>query len=649
MSKATDIAVKIVGCIIFLSVAACSNEDTPAQKEQQHVKEASEHSAVKNTDESFAAKAKTIEQQEQEAPSNPLKTAYFGETHMHTKFSLDAYIGGNRMSPLDSLQFAQGQEKRINGQMHKLHRPLDFAATTDHSEYIGEMYTTFTDEAVGHNNETLAELRSLTEYKDQIAWFIKYVVSVNRGDAKPAHPPFYTGKKSTISAWEVILQAARDEYKPGLFTTLAAFEWSGAPGGGNLHRNILFRDMVVPKQPMSYIEINREEGLWDWLAQQEKQGSTVLAIPHNSNASKLNMFNPKDSKGNDITKEYAEMRSHFERTIEMMQIKGNSEVHRKFWAADEFADFENADSISKFSERGLDKRNFVRWGVIEGLKHYQNLGVNPYKLGFTGGTDSHNGLMADVAEDNYIGGHGAADDTPELRRTGQVPEWLDAIDESIGSITGVWAEKNTRAGIWDALYNRETFVTSGPRIQVRFFAGENLSPNPTDMTAMVTQGYAQGVPMGGTIVGATKSPTLNVWAIKDHTEANLDRIQIIKGWVDKSGAQHEKIIDVAWSDDRKPTSNGRLPPVGNTVDLKTAKYTNTIGATMLMGSFTDEDYDPALPTLYYARVIDIPTPRWSTYDAVRNNLPLLDTVPATIQERAWSSPIWFVPAGNNES
>lgn len=648
MSTTIDIAKTIVCCVCFASLAACSTDSTPAQKDQEHIKEVSKDSAVKNADVSFAAKAKNIEQQEEDAPSNPLKTAYFGETHMHTKFSLDAYIGGNRMSPADSLQFAQGQEKMINGQMHKLHRPLDFAATTDHSEYIGEMYTTFTNEAVGHNNDTLKELRGLTEYKDQIAWFIKYVISVNRGSALPSHPPFYTGKESTISAWQVILQAAEEEYKPGIFTTLAAFEWSGAPGGGNLHRNILFRDMVVPAQPMSYIEINREEGLWDWLAQQEEQGSTVLAIPHNSNASKLNMFNPKDSKGNAITEEYAQMRSHFERTIEMMQIKGNSEVHRKFWAADEFADFENADSVANFSGRSLDKRNFVRWGVIEGLKHYQNLGVNPYKLGFTGGTDSHNGLMADVAEDNYIGGHGAADKTPELRRTGQVPEWLDAIDESIGSITGVWAEKNTRGGIWDALYNRETFATSGPRIQVRFFAGENLSPNPVDMTTLVTQGYAHGVPMGGTVVGATSSPTLNVWATKDHTEANLDRIQIIKGWVDKNGEQHEKIVNIAWSGGRNPDSNGKLPAVGNTVDLNTAKYTNTIGATSLMGSFTDEEFDPALPTLYYVRVIDIPTPRWSTYDAVRNNLPLLEDVPATIQERAWSSPIWFMPGENSE-
>lgn len=634
---------RMITVTILLVLSGCSEQQTAAEKDQVFVKEISANVTNKNADESIEARAKSLKEQEDNAPENPLKNAYFGETHMHTKYSLDAYIGGNRMSPQDSLQFAQGQEKTINGQLHKLHRPLDFAATTDHSEYIGEMYTTLDDQAPGHNNETLKELRALSEYKDQIAWFVKYVISVNRGDAKPSHPPFYTGKESTMSAWKIILQAAKDEYKPGVFSTLAAFEWSSAAGGGNLHRNILFRDMVVPELPMSFLEINREEALWDWLSQQEKLGSTVLAIPHNSNASKLNMFNPHDSSGKPITKEYAELRSHFERTIEMMQIKGNSEVHRNFWPNDEFADFENADSVADFSNRGLDKRNFVRWGVIEGLKHYQNLGVNPYKLGFNGGTDNHNGLMSDVAEDNYIGGHGAADHTPELRRTGEVPEWLEAKHESIGSITGVWAPKNTRGAIWDALYNRETFATSGPRMQIRFFAGESLITEPSDVKTLVKDGYKNGVPMGGTIKGSDTAPTFTVWAAKDSIGANLDRIQIIKGWVDQAGEQHEKIINVVWSDNRKVDAKGNLPKVGNTVDLTTAKYTNNIGSTMLMGSFIDKEFNSELPTLYYARVIEIPTPRWSTYDAVRNNLPLLEDVASTIQERAWSSPIWFMP------
>ncbi len=453
-----------------LLLTGCSQKSSDAEKDQSNIAKESLATVAINADESYAAQADSIEQQEANAPTNPLKNAYFGETHMHTTYSLDAYIGGNRMSPRDSLQFAQGMEKMINGQPQKLHRPLDFAATTDHAEYIGEMYTNLNEEAPGHDNAQLVELRGLDKYEDQMAWFVKYVIKSNRGTT-PQHPAFFNGEESVKSAWQVITEATKSEYKPGVFTTLAAFEWSGAPTGGNLHRNIIFRDMVLPEKPVSYIDVNREEGLWNWMREQEKKGSTLLAIPHNSNASKLMMFNPNDSTGKAITTEYAQLRNHFERLIEMMQIKGNSEVHRKFWPADEFADFENADSLANYSKRVMDKRNFVRWGVIEGLKYTQELGVNPYKLGFAGGTDNHNGQMSDVAEDNFVGGHGVADDSIALRRTGVVPEWLSARDESIGSITGVWAEKNTRGAIWDAMYNRETFVTSGPRIQVRLFGG----------------------------------------------------------------------------------------------------------------------------------------------------------------------------------
>ena len=603
---------------------------------------------IKNVDISYTAKADRIKSLEDNAPSNPLKNAYFGETHMHTSYSLDAYIGGNRMTPSDSYRFAKGETMMINGKEHKMERPLDFCAVTDHSEYIGEMFTAMHAQAKGYDQDVLKELRSLTDYKEQVKWFVKYVISVNRGDAPPKHTDFFTGVESINSAWQVNSDAVNEHYEPGVFTTIPAFEWSGAPKGGNLHRNVFFRDMVLPERPVGYAEYNREEGLWGWMAEQEKKGSKVFAIPHNSNASKGMMFNDNDSTGKPIDLEYIQTRNHFERLIEMMQIKGNSEVHRKFWPADEFANFENADSVEKFSGRKLEKQNFVRAGVIKGLKYVDTLGANPYKYGFNGGTDNHNGLTADVDEDNYIGGHGAADSTAETRRTGQVPEWLDAIDESIGAITGVWAEKNTRADIWDAMYNRETFATSGPRMLVRLFAGEKLIKTPTDIKKMIEDGYKNGVPMGQTIVGLKNAPTFTVWAQKDVDKGNLDRIQIIKGWVDKAGKSHEKIINVAWSDKRIMDKNGNLPKVGNTVDLKTAKYTNSIGSPMLMGSFTDTEFDATLPTLYYARVIQIPTPRWSTYDAVRNNLPLLDRVPATIQERAWSSPIWFTPTKEKE-
>jgi len=327
----------------------------------------------------------------------------------------------------------------------------------------------------------------------------------------------------------------------------------------------------------------------------------------------------------------------------MMQIKGNSEVHRKFWAADEFADFENADSIQKSSGRVFKKRDFVREGLKRGLAFEQTLGVNPFKLGFIGGTDNHNGVPSDVAEDSFEGGHGPEDGSVERRRTAGVAGWIDGKDLSIGSLAGVWATENTRAAVWDAMKRRETFSTSGPRIKVRLFGGVELPGDPTDPRAMVEQGYELGVPMGGDLGPTAAAPTFTVYALKDPDGANLDRIQVIKGWVDAKGETHEEVVDVAWSGDRQRGSDGKVPAVGNTVDLRTALYKNTIGAATLLGSWRDEQLDPEQHAFYYARALEIPTPRWTTYDAVRHDLPLLEDVPATIQERAWTSPIWYAP------
>jgi hypothetical protein len=394
---------------------------------------------------------------------------------------------------------------------------------------------------------------------------------------------------------------------------------------------------------MSAYEIPREDQLWEWMAEHEALGSKALAIPHNSNASKQMMFAPNNAAGDPIDLEYARTRQHFEPLIEMMQIKGNSEVHRKFWAADEFADFENADSIQKNSGRTFQKMDFVREGLKLGLEHEQKLGANPFKYGFIGGTDSHNGLPSDVAEDTFTGGHGVEDGSVEARRTGEVGGWVDGKDLSIGSLAAVWATENTRAAIWDAMKRRETFATSGPRLQVRLFGGVDLPGEPADPQAMVEQGYQLGVPMGGDLGPTGAAPTFTVYAQKDPDGANLDRIQVIKGWVDGDGGLHEQLMDVAWSDERQPGADGKVPPVGNTVDLKTAKYTNDIGAATLIGSWRDETFDPEQHAFYYARALEIPTPRWSTYDAVRHDLPLLEDVPATIQERAWTSPIWYTP------
>jgi len=578
-----------------------------------------------------------------QAQQNPMRNAYFGETHMHTMFSLDAYIGDNRQSPDMAYRFAKGEAFDIGGVTKQLKRPLDFAAVTDHAEYIGEMYSTITPDAPGHDNDDLVTLRSLESLEQKQEWFYNYVLKNARENPTPVHPSFFAGPGTVKSAWQIMVETAEQHNDPGVFTAMVGFEWSGAPGGANLHRNILFRDANVPATPVSYIDLNTEEELWEWMRIQEVEGMQLLAISHNSNASKGRMFPDTDSSGNKLTVDYARTRRHYEPLVEMMQIKGNSEVHRKFWAADEFSDFENADSIQDNSGRQFHARDFVRGGLKAGLQREQELGINPFQFGFVGGTDSHNGLMSDVAEDTFIGGHGPEDGTVERRRTAGVGGWIDGKDLSIGSIAGVWAIDNTRAALWDAMKRRETFATSGPRIKVRMFGGVDLTANPSDPAAMVEQGYLLGVPMGGELAPAGVAPTFTVYAEKDVDGANLDRIQIIKGWVDVNGDVNETIIDVVWSGDRSIDTAGKLAPVGNTVDLTTAMFTNDIGAATLMGSWTDPDFDPTEGAFYYARALEIPTPRWTTYDAVRNNLPLLDDVPAVIQERAWGSPIWYQP------
>jgi hypothetical protein len=584
-------------------------------------------------------------------PHNPLKEAYFGETHVHTAYSLDAYIGGTRLTPFEAYQFAQGAEVEVNGIKHKLDRPLDWVAVTDHAEYIGEMYTTMVDGAPGHDEPLVQQLRGLSGLDERRAWFAKYVVKNNRGD-NPRHPDFYQGPATMESAWkDVIVAAANQNNHPGSFTALIGFEWTAAPGGANLHRNVIFRDDHVPDAPVSSYEIPREEALWDWLEGLEARGMKPLAIPHNSNASKGLMFGAAtDSTGKPFDAAYASRRAHMEPLVEIMQVKGSSEVHRSFWTSDEFADFENADSLARYSGRELAQNNYVRWAVTEGLAWEQRLGVNPFKVGFVGGTDNHNGLSAETMEagpygQGWKGAHGEEDGTVDGRRTGEVGGWIEGKDENPGSLTGVWAASNTRGAIWDAMKRRETFATSGTRIKVRFFGGWDFAGDLHNLPNMVERATAAGVPMGGDLGSAPegKLPTFVVWAIKDPEGANLDRIQLIKGWVDEGGKLHEKIVNVAWSGDREFFPDGRLQPVENTVDLATATYTNTVGAAELRGSWYDRDFVRDQPALYYLRVLEIPTPRWSTYDAVRNGLPLLEDVPATIQERAWTSPVWYTP------
>ena len=608
---------------IFLAFIACKNDQT--EEKQKEIPEVAEKS-----------KEATI-------PENPLKEAYFGETHMHTQLSLDAYIGGNRFSPDQSLRFAQGEaiEMEKFGKTWQLKRPLDWAAVTDHAEYIGEAYSIIEPTAKGYDGEAQKSIREVDNLEDGLKLFIKYVVSNNRSD-KPSHPDFYTGVNSTMSAWEIMNEATENNYKPGKFTTLHAFEWSGAPKGGNLHRNIIFRDTIVPDLPVSYIEANRETELWKWLDEISRNGSTVLAIPHNSNASKGMMFDENMPNGEPLTKEYAEARQKYERTVEIMQIKGASEVYPAFWKNDEFANFETAESLANFSGRSFEEKNFVRYALKKGLQYESELGVNPYKLGFNGGTDSHNGFMSNVEEDNWTGGHGMADMTAQNRVENTVDGWAQVYDTNPGAITGVWAPRNTRADIWDGLYNRETFATSGPRMKVRFFGGYDYKNNYESYEDFVKDGYEKGVPMGGDLaVKRGEAPTFLVWALKDPMNANLERVQIIKGWYE-DGELKEQIYNLAASEDRLQ-ADGSVIPTDAKVNLETAEYDTTKGNKSFMITWSDPNFNEDHIAFYYVRVMQIPTARWNLWDEIRDNVKYPEQVAKTLQERIWSSPIWYSP------
>jgi len=587
-----------------------------------------------------------------------LKKAYFGELHLHTSYSLDAYMGLNRVTPDAAYRFAKNGSLPTHPNVKaKLHKPLDFAAVTDHAEFYGESYVSVTPEEKLYKHPTSFKIRNETEdpvkaEENAEDVFVNVVQAGNRYGTQSQLGKL-AGPQGRQNAWSVIREATDKHNAPGIFTALHAFEWSSAPNGGNLHRNVIFRDDQVPDIPFSALDSYVPEDLWDALQEYEDQGSKVLAIPHNSNYSMGMMFsgNKVDRAsileplgGPPIDAEWAAKRAKFERAVEIMQVKQNSETAPLFSPADEFAGFEVFE-IAK-SSRLRHRTGWVREGLKDGLKYRRDLGVNPFKLGFAGATDTHNGTAADVEENDWVGAHGTEDNTPEIRAEGEISGWLDVLQSNPGAITGVWARANTRAEIWDALYNREIFATSGTRIQVRLFAGWDYPDNLHEQADRIQQAYANGVPMGGDLMVADslgKTPKLMVEAMRDSAAANLDRIQIVKGWLDGEGRTREKIYNVVWAGDRELDSEGKLEPLPSTVVIADATYTNTVGSSELSTTWTDPDYDPAQRAFYYARVLEISTPRWSTYDANLMGRPTNPNVPAVIQERAWSSPIWVQP------
>jgi hypothetical protein len=572
---------------------------------------------------------------------NPLRNAYFGDLHLHTSYSMDAFAFGTRTTPEDSYRFAQGESVEYMGQSWKRNAPLDFLAVTDHAEYLGTVRESINPNGPFAKSEWFTTMTS-TDPKVSAAAFQKLLGStvVNKPIAEFNQPELLR------SSWQTYSAAAEKYNKPGKFTAFVGFEWTSMPQSQNLHRCVIFRDKG-PEIPYTAFESVDPEDLWRYLEAQRKQGMAVIAVPHNGNVSNGLMFATHDLSGKPLTKEYAELRMLNEPLAEIIQAKGQSDTSPALSPSDEFADFE----MWKFLLNGAPATksatgSYLRQAYGVGQELQAKIGANPLKYGIEAGTDFHSGIDS-TEPSNYAGSHGNQDSNPQAvigatkSVVGEPPTAL-----SSGGLTGVWAEENTREAIFAAFKRKETFGTSGVRIKVRMFGGWNYPADMTKNADWVKAAYANGTPMGGDLVtpSAAKAPTFVVHAIKDPDSGNLDRVQIIKVET-KNGKSHEKIYDVVWSGDRKPDpKTGKVPPVGNTVDVKTATYSNSIGSAELLGEWTDPDFDPKAYATYYARVLEIPTPRWSTYWAAKLNMPPNPHVPATVQQRAWTSPVWYTPA-----
>jgi len=591
-------------------------------------------------------------------PTRPL----FGDTHLHTSFSMDAGAFGARLGPRDAYRFAKGEEVTASsGQPTKLSRPLDFLVVTDHSDNMG-----FFPDLLAGKPELLADPLGRKWY-DMVQSgkgaeaAIDIITSFGAGKFKG--PILYSPDSSAYrSAWQETIDAAEDANDPGRFTAVIGYEWTSNTGGNNLHRNIIFRDnadkasQVVPYTVLPPGSDNPRD-LWKWMAAyEEKTGGKVLAIAHNGNLSNGRMF-PIIEPGTEkpIDREYAETRAKWERLYEATQIKGDSETHPFLSPNDEFANFERWDkgnldlTVAKKPE--MLEFEYARSALKNGLKLEAKLGVNPYKFGMVGSTDAHTGLAA-IEEDNFFGKTASSEPSPGRAEHPFVSNKTSGLtilgwETTASGYAAVWATENSRKAIFDAMERRETYATTGPRMLVRLFGGFDFVEADANTRSPALVGYTKGVPMGGDIgpAPAGKAPTFMVAALKDPIGANLDRYQIIKGWLDAAGEVHEKVYDVAWSGDRKPGADGKLPAVGDTVDVTNATWTNTIGAPELISVWTDPDFDPAQRAFYYGRVLEIPTPRWTAYDAKYFGIKMPPEVPMKMQERAYTSPIWYTPAG----
>lgn len=591
----------------------------------------------------------------------------WGDTHLHTTYSADAFLNNNLTADPDTAyRFAKGEPV-----IHPFHRarmqlqaPLDFLVVSDHAEYLGRIRDIYHD---GLQEEGTGV------WEDIVNWFLTYSVrseiNARKGPelfieflpvsadprvtaALPADIagfPIPPDPKHERSAWEELVATAEAHYEPGEFTTLMGWEWSALPGGANLHRVVVTDadgDQALTFQPFSALQSPYPEDLWQWLDRTSvASGARFLAIPHNSNVSKGFMFSDTTLRGLPVDEEYARERMRWEKIVEVTQIKGDSEAHFLLSPEDELAGFEPFPfylqrDVEEYVPRSGD---YVRSALKTGLQLGARVGINPFQFGLIGSTDSHAGLS--TADERNFAGKMATDSTPETSRGAALGAGVTGWHMSASGLAAVWAEDNTREAILGAMLRRETYATTGPRIRVRFYGGWDLSDEDLQAGGIGSPASGRLAPMGGEFppVDGGTAPSFLVFAAKDPAGANLDRVQIVKGWLDAQGEARERVFDVAWSGDRQPGVDGRLPAVGDTVDRETARYDNSIGSAELARVWRDPAFEAQHPAFYYVRVLEIPTPRHSLYDALALGLEAPDVGPSVIQERAYTSPIWYHP------
>lgn len=598
----------------------------------------------------FVAGAQDASAQGKAIPKTQL---YWGDLHLHSNYSLDAYATGNTtITPDLAYRYARGipiQQPGLDNKI-QIRRPLDFLAVTDHAEMLGLQVALDTRQpallATPWGQKLLEE--HLNPKQGGVMRMTGGALSPNTAERREMMSQIFSEKVRSAS-WGDEVDAANRNYVPGKFTTLFGWEWSAMPGGKNLHRIVLANaegDEAKKFLPYDNSASMRPEDLFAWLAgTKAKTGIDFLAIPHNSNISGGLMFQMTDSDGQPISAEYARARALWEPLVEITQSKGSSEVRPEISTTDEFADFEVRRKLLVGTPTPPDRADYARYALMRGLEIQGKVGANPYKFGMIGSTDSHTG-MSNVTENGFTGK--LVMDMPlsqhyKPKAPVIFPDW----EMSASGRVAAWATENNRKSLFEAFKRKEVYATTGTRIAVRFFGGYGYLPADAKERDIAAVGYAKGIPMGGDLTNAPpgKAPTFLIYAVKDPLSGNLDRVQMVKGWVDAKGEAHEKVYDTVWSGKRRPGADGKVPAVGNTVDIRTGMYTNTIGAVQLATVWKDPDFKPGEAAFYYVRVLEIPTPRHSLFDAIALGIDVKETKqPATIQERAFSSPIWYTPA-----